>query len=348
VEGGSVRFCDDTHEGEKDVTDTTPAGWYPAPHAGGELRYWDGTAWHAAPAYLPTGPSATPGIPSPTPSGSVLPPYASGAPAMPPGYPAYAGGPVPTSRPIALGVTALSLGIAAVLVSWIPFLGLVVAVLGAVFGVIALVRRQPKGLAVTGAVLSGVGLILACLATFTVLSYFWSDSPTRGYSSEDDGGALPEDPATPAVPDLEPYAPEAGPGSISDPLPLPYVRESSLGTEYSAEVRLVDEDATEEVLSWNPINVVPDGYRYVLAEMTVTSMDPDGLPAAFPTYDLSLATEDGSVYPYSFVIAEDDTTLLRDAGTIAEGETATGLVTYLVPEDATDFLLTDLAGYYSF
>ena len=26
-----------------------PPGWYPAPHAGGEQRYWDGTGWLAAP-----------------------------------------------------------------------------------------------------------------------------------------------------------------------------------------------------------------------------------------------------------------------------------------------------------
>jgi len=33
------------------MTDRTsaPAGWYPAPHAGNELRYWDGTEWTAPP-----------------------------------------------------------------------------------------------------------------------------------------------------------------------------------------------------------------------------------------------------------------------------------------------------------
>jgi len=329
------------------VSDTTPAGWYPAPHAGNELRYWDGTAWHAAPAYLPAGPAASPGIPSP--SGPVLPPYASAA-GMPPAYPPYAGGPVQPSRPVALGVTALSIGIAAIVLGWIPFLGLVVAIAGAVFGAIALVRRQPKPLALTGTILSGVGLVLACLATFSVLSLIWNGSTTDySYNSDQDYGSAPEDPESPAVPDLEPYAPETGPGSIGEPLSLPYVRETGSGTEYTAEVRIVDEDATDEVSSWNSLNTAAtDGYRYVLVEMSVTSMAPDGVPAAFPTYDLSLATDDGGVYPYSFVVAGDDTTLLRDAGTIAEGDTASGLVAYLVPDDATDFLLTDLSGYYAF
>ncbi|MFJ6679994.1 DUF2510 domain-containing protein [Microbacterium sp. NPDC091382] len=330
------------------MSETTPAGWYPAPHAGNELRYWDGTSWHAAPAYLPAGTSAAPGIPSPAPAAPVLPPYASGAPGMPPGYPPYSGGPVPRPRSVGLGVTALSLGIAAFVLGWIPFLGFVVAIAGAVFGVIALVRRQPKPLALTGTILSGVALVVACLATFSILSLIWSDTTDDySYNSEQDYGSDSND--APAVPELEPYAPATGPGSLTDPLPLPYVHETGSRTEYSAEVRIVDEDATDEVRSWNSLNpAASDGYRYVLVEMTVASLDPDGLPAAFPTYDLSLATDDGGVYPYSFVVAPDDSTLLRDAGTIAEGDTATGLVAYLVPDDATDFLLTDLAGYYAF
>lgn len=34
------------------MTDSTmpPAGWYPAAHADGELRYWDGVLWHESPA----------------------------------------------------------------------------------------------------------------------------------------------------------------------------------------------------------------------------------------------------------------------------------------------------------
>lgn len=30
-------------------TTSVPPGWYPAPHAGGELRYWDGTQWGQPP-----------------------------------------------------------------------------------------------------------------------------------------------------------------------------------------------------------------------------------------------------------------------------------------------------------
>ena len=40
-------------------TPAAPAGWYPAAHAGNELRYWDGTGWlDIAPP--PGGPTAQP------------------------------------------------------------------------------------------------------------------------------------------------------------------------------------------------------------------------------------------------------------------------------------------------
>lgn len=41
---------------------TPPAGWYPAPHANGEQRYWDGAQWlePAAPATVAATPAAAP------------------------------------------------------------------------------------------------------------------------------------------------------------------------------------------------------------------------------------------------------------------------------------------------
>lgn len=35
-----------------------PAGWYPAAHAAGQLRYWDGLRWHDVPAPTPASPAA--------------------------------------------------------------------------------------------------------------------------------------------------------------------------------------------------------------------------------------------------------------------------------------------------
>jgi hypothetical protein len=351
------------------VTDTTPAGWYPAPHAGNELRYWDGSTWHAAPPFLPPGaaaaPNATPphapGVPPvPQPHGTVpplgaVPPYGGvpqqGMPpapygAPPPGYPAY-GGAMPPGPPQGLAVAALVLGIAAFLSAWIPFLGLVIALVGVFFGVLALVRRQRKALAVTGTVFAGLGLAWALIVTISISSIFWA--PTRSYD-DTDVGAAPAPEASPSPGEgFDSFAPDTGPGSLEDPLPLPYVAGSSSGDDYRAEVRLVDEDATDEVLAWNEYNGLSvEGMRYVLVEMTVTGLDPEGTEAAYASYDLSLATADGKIYPSTFVVAPDDATMLSDAGTIDEGETVTGLVAYLVPGDAGDLLLSDYADFYAF
>ncbi|MFI8631301.1 DUF2510 domain-containing protein [Microbacterium sp. NPDC077663] len=354
------------------MTDTTPAGWYPAPHAGNELRYWDGSTWHAAPPFLPAGagtpagPSANaPGVPPvPQPYGQV-PPYAAAPPAyaaappyaaqgMPPaaygapstGYPPYGGAIVP-GPPQGLAVAALVLGIAAFLSAWIPFLGLIIALVGAIIGVLALVRRQRKALAVTGTVLSGLGLAWALIVTISLSSIIWA--PTPSYEDPDVGAAPAPDASPSPGEGFDSFAPESGPGSVDDPLPLPYVAGSSAGDDYRAEVRLVDEDATDEVLAWNEYNgLTAQGMRYVLVEMTVTGLDPEGTEAAYASYDLSLATPDGKIYPSAFVVAPEDSTMLSDAGTVAEGETVEGLVAYLVPEDATDLLLSDYANFYSF
>lgn len=50
-------------------TANPPAGWYPAPHAGGQLRYWDGARWlegapPPAPPVLTSAPAAAPGVPA--------------------------------------------------------------------------------------------------------------------------------------------------------------------------------------------------------------------------------------------------------------------------------------------
>lgn len=356
------------------MSETTPAGWYPAPHAGNELRYWDGAAWHAAPPFLPADAAGTPApahgappvppqdaAPGPTPQAGapVLPPYAAAPPHGPgspygvhpaapyaaPGYPPY--GAVVPGPPQGLAIAALVVGIAAFLAAWIPFLGLVIALVGAVLGVLALVRRQRKALAVTGTVLSGLGLAWALVVTISLSAIIWAPAPS--YEDPDVGAAPAPEASPPSDDGFESFAPDTGPGSLQDPLPLPYVSDSSSGEEYRAEVRLVDDDATDEVLAWNEYNGLSmEGKRYILVEMTVTGLDPSGVEASYAAYDLSVATPEGEIYPSSFVVAPDESTLLTDMGRIEAGATARGLVAYQVPEDATDLLLSDYANFYSF
>lgn len=67
-----------------------------------------------------------------------------------------------------LAVASLAVGIVAFLLSWTGVFGLPVAVVATVFGVIALVGKQNKNMAVAGLVLGIVSLVVSGI--FTVLS----------------------------------------------------------------------------------------------------------------------------------------------------------------------------------
>jgi hypothetical protein len=71
----------------------------------------------------------------------------------PPGYP-------PQQRR-GLGIAALVLGLAAIMTLPLCGLGAVVAVVGIIIGIIAVVRNNGRGLAVTGVALSVVTLVVA-------------------------------------------------------------------------------------------------------------------------------------------------------------------------------------------
>lgn len=62
-----------------------------------------------------------------------------------------------------LAVAALVCGILGLVTCWIPFVGLTLAIIGVVLGIIALVKRSSKGMAIAGLVCGGLGLIPAVL-----------------------------------------------------------------------------------------------------------------------------------------------------------------------------------------
>ena len=89
------------------------------------------------------------------------------APAQPP-VPPQPQQPVPPagvapSQSNGFAITALVLGIVAFLFGWAGFFNLLTAVLAVVFGIVALVKRQSKGMAITGTALGGVGLLTSIL-----------------------------------------------------------------------------------------------------------------------------------------------------------------------------------------
>ena len=85
--------------------------------------------------------------------------------------------PVPKG-PRAFSLTALWLGIAAFLTGWLPVVGTVLGVAAIVFGLIALAKKQPRGMALVGAIAGFMGAVVSGLALAHNQSnggFFWSE-----------------------------------------------------------------------------------------------------------------------------------------------------------------------------
>ena len=137
----------------------SPAGWFPDPNGRHEHRYFNGRTWTADVA--DAGRRAVDPLgagPSPVPAHSAT------------------GGPTGGNG---IATAALVCGLIAVLLAWMPFIvvaGLVLAVLGVVFGVQGLRRANAgepgRGKAIAGIVLGAVGLALSVLGVILSVIVF--------------------------------------------------------------------------------------------------------------------------------------------------------------------------------
>ena len=134
------------------------------------------------PPVPPTQPPAPPTQPptSPVPPSAAPPaPAAVVPPAQPPVAPppgrGYAPAPGTPGAPVkkGLAIAALVVGIAAILIFLVPVLGIIVALAGIVLGIIALAKKQPKGFALTGLILSAVATLGSILATILLAGFFF-------------------------------------------------------------------------------------------------------------------------------------------------------------------------------
>ncbi len=71
-----------------------------------------------------------------------------------------------------LAVTALVLGILALVFFWLPFLGWIPAILGLIFGLIAMQRNEGRGMAVAGVVCSAIALAIKIWFWIALLGFF--------------------------------------------------------------------------------------------------------------------------------------------------------------------------------
>lgn len=259
------------------------------------------------------------------------------------GYPAM--GPPPPVRPKGLAVAALVVGIVAFLTGLVPVLGIVLGIGGVVLGILALLKRQSKGMGITGVVLGGIAL-LASLAMTIGFAAILGSSPPQSSSDAEKGTSQTPTPAASASSDHQPTQSERA-GTAANPLPQPYVAEGLLGGEkYSLTARVVNASANEQVKAWNQFNSdAPAGYKYVIVEMTMTGIDPDGVEPSLAMFDLSLATAEGNRYDAEFIVFGEGMTSMSNGPTLYPGSSFTGFSAFIVPDAAASFLLYDNSNY---
>jgi hypothetical protein len=240
------------------------------------------------------------------------------------------------------------LGILAFLTGLIVVFGILLGISAVALGIVALVKKQPKGLAIAGLVLGGIALLTALITAGGGSDD--SDSPSTAASDvQSSESAAPADPAAGETEESEAPAAEAPAeaGTIENPSAQPYVAKGLLGGEkYSLTARIVDANANALVEQYNMFNSdAPAGYKYVVAELTMTGIDPEGVEPSLASYDLSLATPEGNRYDGEYISYDEGMSSMSDGPTLYPGSVFTGYTAYIVPEAAQSFLLFDNGNY---
>ena len=99
-----------------------------------------------------------------------VPPPPAGGPTGPgapvaPQAPAYAGAPVAPSKGLAL--TSLILGILSLIFVWVPVAGALGGIIALILGILALRKRQSKGLSLTGIITGALATVIGLFVTIT-------------------------------------------------------------------------------------------------------------------------------------------------------------------------------------
>lgn len=206
----------------------------------------------------PTPPTpATP--PPPPPPAAAAPPAPPASPAPPSLTPAEPSGP-----PKGLAIAALAVGIFAFLSGWVPFWGLVIGLAAVILGAIALVKRQPKGLAATG---------LALGAVATIVSIITSSLFVMGLVKANETGKK-----DPVVVNTTQAEPSGDPTQTEEPEP------TSDDDEGPAQELVIVESAIGKVSyddnSWWYVLIIENpnsDYIYEEVELDIEALDADGV-----------------------------------------------------------------------
>ena len=258
----------------------------------------------------------TPGPYQPYDPSSAPPAYgqpAYGPPTGPPtGPPAY--GPPPTTKGAGLAIASMVVGIIALLLSWIPIinnLAAVLAVVGLGLGIPALIRARRgtargTGMAITGLVTSVLAIVLVIATQLLFVQALDAAGIGLEEAIEAAEGGGQADPA-----------PEEGAGAAAEVVPLGVPAQVG---DYEVTVDSVELDANATVAAANEFNEPPAG-QYMIIQLTATYL---GADEGQPGWDLTAVFHGSDARQYAdaecLAVLPDDA---MDAPTLNTGGTDT-------------------------
>ncbi|QAB17777.1 hypothetical protein Leucomu_07470 [Leucobacter muris] len=114
-----------------------------------------------------------------------------------------------------LAIAALAVGSAAFLIGWTPFFGLAAGATAIILGVVALHKKQPKALSITGIALGGVAALTSIALTVFALAVTDWDAVATGPRTEQTAA----EPSPSAEPEPTPTPTQKTPEATSKPKP---------------------------------------------------------------------------------------------------------------------------------
>lgn len=263
-----------------------------------------------------------------------------------------------------IGIAAMVLGIIAIVLSFIPVVGIVSFFLGGaavILGIVALVKKNGKGQGIAGLITGGLSLLIAGIVTAMTGAFVTAvdeslQEANEGIEGEDTGGeaadeeeeaqeaqqqleeeeaaaeereeADPED--APDGETTEEDAPEGSdPGTRENPLPL---GDSFAYGDWEVTVNEVTFNADDQIAAENQFNdPAPEGYSYALINAAITYTGDDSESPALGT-DIAYVTATGETISSwdSFAVVPD---ALDSTTELYNGGTESGNVALAIPED---------------
>ena len=233
-----------------------------------------------------------------------------------------------------LASASLVIGILALIGAFIPFVNYgsgLLAVVGAVLGLVALIQKRAKGTATAGLTISVIAVVLSVIMA---IAYTASFAASVADSVDTNSvAAAPAADAEPAEAPAEPAEPEASAiGTRENPAPIgtPITLGATGAPEWEISLGAPTLNAAAEIAAENQFNeAAAPGFQYAMLPVNVKYVGPT---SGNPSYELtfkfvSAAGTTHEEYDQSVVTPND----LSNTNDMYPGATATGNISIMVP-----------------